>query len=1078
MRRKVNAENHPPFFTFGRQTGCFKEYPLPTVMNQPLRILHLEDNPADALLVQDQLAAENIAAEIRNVGRRAEFVVALASAAWDLIIADYRLPDFNGLDALKLVREKYPSLPFILMSGTIGEQLAIESLKTGATDYVLKQKRDRLPSAVLRAVAEAAERAKREAAEEELRRSEKQYRLLFQGNPNPMWVFDLEKLAILEVNEAASQHYGYTREEFLGMTLADLRAAERPVHVPKNPPSPAALPEAGAQGLVWRHRRKDGTEMDMEVNWSPLAFRGKLAALTMATDVTIRRRTALQNAALGSLSHHLSAVTTAAEAAMFICEAADELFHWDDFSLDLHAAERDEMVSLLSITTLDGKRVELPPAPQPKPANALVRRVIACGAELVADDTQNSTTMIAPVRKGKNVIGVLFVRGRRSCSYSERDLATLQMLADQCGGALQRVRVEEELRQSQRRFRDLFQNSPDAIFVEDLQGRVLDANASACALHGMAREELIGRNALEDLVPPARREAARGEFQRFASGSLTWIESESLRADGRVVPVEIRATRVEYDGQPALLFHVRDITERHAAEVTLRNSETLFRSVWENSADGMRLTDENGLVMATNEAYCRLVGLPSEQLEGKPFTVVYAAAADWEALLRQHRELFRAGAAPEKRVHETVLHDGRHVVWEIADSYVASGGKPRLLLSLFNDITAQKRMEDQLRQSQKMEAIGQLAGGIAHDFNNILTIILGHASLLTTSRLDPKALVSARQIKQASERAAGLTRQLLAFGRKQIFNPRPLDLNQAVSKMSDMLGRLLGEDIALQIDFASRPAVIEADASMVEQILLNLSVNSRDAMPRGGQLGIRIDDVLVDAEHARRFADARPGEFIRLSHVDTGCGIPSENLPRIFEPFFTTKELGKGTGLGLATIFGIVKQHNGWIEVESELGHGAAFHIYLPASTRPVAEPEQYDTQFRARGGTETILVVEDERDLREIVTRTLNRHGYRVFQAVDGNNALEIWREHKASINLVFTDVIMPGGLNGRELAEKLWQDRPELKVIFSTGYGADALGKGFLLDPELNYLQKPYLPQTLARLVRRRLDEAAPIQ
>ena len=1038
-------------------------------MNSPLRILHLEDNPADALLVRDQLAQDGLVAEVCHVCCREEFVQALAAHSWDLVLADYRLPDFTGLNALKLVRGKFPFLPFILMSGTIGEQAAIESLKAGATDYILKQNRDRLPAAVRRAVAEAAERARLEAAEADLRRSEKQYRLLFQGNPHPMWVFDLETLAILEINEAATQHYGYSREEFLGMTLTDLRVPEG------DRPGVGAPVDVKAQGLVWRHRRKDGTEMDMEVIWSPLVFRGKLAALTLATDVTIRRRAAQRDLVFGKLSHNLSAVTTASEAAQFICEAADELFHWNDFALDLYSVERDEVVSLLAITTIDGQRVEIPASSRPKTANALVQRVIARGAELVpAEETGNpaGASMVAPIRKGEQVIGMLFVQCRHTHSFAGRDVEILKTLSDQCGGALQRVQVEEELRQSQRRFRELFESSPDAIFVEDLDGKVLDVNRGACALHGMTRGQLIGKNAIDQLVPPAHRDQARAEFEKLAAGQISWIESESLGADGRRVPVEVRAVRIEYDGAPALLFHVRDITERRAAEMALRSSEALFRSVWENSVDGMRLTDENGAIVAINRAFCRLVGLPHEQLEGKPFVVVYAVTQDHKKMLRQHVERFRSGVIREKQEHHLVLHDNRAVVYEINDSYVEFAGKPRLLLSLFRDVTVHRALEEQYRQSQKMEAVGQLAGGIAHDFNNILTIILGHATLLTLGKLEPKALVSAQQIKQASERAAGLTRQLLAFGRKQIYNPRPLDLNHVVGKMTDLLARLLGEDIALQIHFSSQPAIISADVSMVEQILLNLSVNSRDAMPKGGQLAIRIGICEVDEAHTRRIAEARPGKFIQLSHADTGEGIPPENLPRIFEPFFTTKELGKGTGLGLATVFGITKQHEGWVEVESEMGKGTTFHIYFPATSGPVADPEHADTQFHARKGTETILVVEDERDVREIVTRTLNFNGYRVFQAVDGQKALEIWAEYKNEIDLLFTDIIMPGGLNGRELADRLWLEKPELKVIFSSGYGANALGKDFKLDAKLNYLQKPYLPQTLSRVIRRCLD------
>ena len=521
-----------------------------------------------------------------------------------------------------------------------------------------------------------------------------------------------------------------------------------------------------------------------------------------------------------------------------------------------------------------------------------------------------------------------------------------------------------------------------------------------------------------------------------------------------------------------MLFHVRDIAGRGAAEVALRSSETLFRSVWENSVDGMRLTDERGHVIAVNSAFCKLVGLKSEQIEDRPFPVIYSPEMDWAKLLERHRKYFNSGQLPKREERSFVLHDGRSVLFEIKDSYVISEGKPRLLLSLFRDVTEHKQLEDQLRQSQKMDAVGQLAGGIAHDFNNILTIILGHATLLTMGGLEPKAQVSAKQIKQAAERAAGLTRQLLAFGRKQIFNPRPLDLNRVVEKMSEMLGRLLGEDITLQINYSTEPAMIEADTSMMEQILLNLSVNSRDAMSRGGQLTLRLSVCEVDARHARQFVEARPGKYVCLSHADTGCGIPPENLPRIFEPFFTTKELGKGTGLGLATVFGIVKQHHGWVEVKSELGKGTSFHVYFPFTTQKAVDAVEFDTQFRSRGGNETILVVEDERDLREIITRTLNRHGYRVFQAADGLSALQIWEQYKQEINLMFTDVIMPGGVNGRELAEKIWAEKPGMKVIFSSGYGADALGKNFTLDPELNYLQKPYLPQALVRIIRKCLD------
>ena len=323
----------------------------------PLRILHLEDNPDDSLLVRHQLAEDGLLAEVQLVGDRPATSGRWRRSAgiwgWRII----NCPISTGWRRSSWPAKQWGELPFILMSGTIGEPAAIASLQAGATDYILKQHRKRLPAAVRRAVAEVTERVRREAAEADLRRSEKQYRLLFQGNPHPMWVFDLESLAILEVNEAATLHYGYPRNEFLQMTLADLRVMQTPGAEEEIPA------DIKAQGLVWRHHRKDGSEMDMELIWSPLTFRGKLAALTLATDVTVRRQIIQRNSVLGRLSHNLSVITTPSEAAASICAAADELFHWDDFALDPYSIARDEVTPLLTISTVEGRRVEIPSSP-------------------------------------------------------------------------------------------------------------------------------------------------------------------------------------------------------------------------------------------------------------------------------------------------------------------------------------------------------------------------------------------------------------------------------------------------------------------------------------------------------------------------------------------------------------------------------------------------------------------------------------------------------------------------------------------------------------------------------------------
>ena len=730
----------------------------------------------------------------------------------------------------------------------------------------------------------------------------------------------------------------------------------------------------------------------------------------------------------------------------------------------------------MNITTVEGRRVEIPPSPQPKTVNALIRRVIEKGAELLTgkEAKENAAaTMLAPVRKGERVIGLLLIQNQQPGSYAQSDLVMLQTLAEQCSGALERVQSREQLRESEERFRDLFENSPDAILVENLDGTVLDVNFAACVLHGMTRDQLMGRNALTDLVPPAWREAARNDFQKLAAGKLSWIEGDILTADGRSTPVEVRAGRIEYGGKPALLLHVRDITERRASAANLQSSEMLFRSVWENSVDGMRLTDENGIIVAVNDAYCRLVGLEANSLEGKLFTVAYAPSENREEMLQQLRDRFLNRAPNSKRQQQHTFHNNLTLMLEITDSFIEVQGRPLLMLSLFRDVTTQKRLEEQLRQSQKMEAIGQLAGGVAHDFNNILTIIHGHASLLVAAGLDETVARSAQQIAQAAERAAGLTRQLLTFSRRQLIQPKRLDMNKIVGNMTDMLGRILGEDVALQLNYSALPATVEADAGMMEQVLLNLAVNARDAMPRGGRLSVRIAVVDVDEEHVQRHPEARPGRFVCVTKTDTGIGIPPENLSRIFEPFFTTKEVGKGTGLGLATVYGIVKQHQGWVEVESTVGKGTTFRIYIPFVGETRTPAEKPTTQVIVRGGNETILLVEDEKPVRELVARVLEKHGYQVLQAGAGAEAVEIWRARKDEIDLLLTDLIMPGDMNGRELAEALWKGRPKLKVIFTSGYSADVVGKDFKIESEVNFLQKPYHPQTLALTVRRCLDD-----
>jgi CheY-like chemotaxis protein len=375
---------------------------------------------------------------------------------------------------------------------------------------------------------------------------------------------------------------------------------------------------------------------------------------------------------------------------------------------------------------------------------------------------------------------------------------------------------------------------------------------------------------------------------------------------------------------------------------------------------------------------------------------------------------------------------------------------------------------------QKMESIGQLAAGVAHDFNNILTVIRTNAELglMDVKHVTAPLVEYLKQIAAASERAASLTRHLLTFAHKQVLQLQRLDLNEVVSNMLKMLKRILGEDITLQVSYGSDLPAVRADVGMLEQVIMNLAVNARDAMPQGGRLVIGTSDAQIEESYAQLNPQAVRGDYVCLTVSDTGCGIPPDIQARIFDPFFTTKGVGKGTGLGLATVYGIVRQHKGWLTVYSEVGQGAVFRIYLPVAGTPAKDRVQPEAELEVRGGNETILLAEDEPAVRALMRNVLERYGYTVMEAESGVKALNLWNKHHKEIELVLTDMIMPDGMTGRQLAEKIHADKPAVPVIYTSGYSADIVGKDFELKEGINFLQKPCAPRKLAQAVRHCLD------
>jgi PAS domain S-box-containing protein len=499
------------------------------------------------------------------------------------------------------------------------------------------------------------------------------------------------------------------------------------------------------------------------------------------------------------------------------------------------------------------------------------------------------------------------------------------------------------------------------------------------------------------------------------------------------------------------------------------------------------VADRSGKITFANSQAEKILGLNKERLSQSNYSIL-----DW-SLTDSEGNPFSHQASSLKQVLESgrPVYDACYIVGRESRSGLDTAFHNRVSLSvnaapLFDgnrkidglvvtveDITARLAMEAQLRQSQKMESVGQLAAGVAHDINNILTIIQGHIGLLlNTGSLDANAVKSIKQISAASERAAGFIRHLLMFSRKQVYRTKMLDLNAVLQNLEHMLPRMLGEHIALEIRCGADLPRIAADIAMIEQIVMNLAINARDAMSKGGKLLIETASAEIPASYVQQHPEARAGSFVRLTVTDTGCGMEPSVLQRIFEPFFTTKEVGRGTGLGLATVYGIVKQHHGWITVQSQVGIGTTFKVFLPAAGEAtLSADDSASPSETVLGGRETILLVEDESDLLGLLREVLQQYQYHVLTASSGAEALRVWNEHHGQVDLLLTDMVMPGGMTGDELGAELKRRKPDLKIIYASGYNSAFVGRGFSQN-DTNFLVKPYQPQQVAQLVRDILD------
>jgi two-component system cell cycle sensor histidine kinase/response regulator CckA len=625
----------------------------------------------------------------------------------------------------------------------------------------------------------------------------------------------------------------------------------------------------------------------------------------------------------------------------------------------------------------------------------------------------------------------------------------------------ERKRAERALRESEERYKGLIDSAFDGVVI--LQDRIIvSANRAYADMFGYSVEDLIGRDVLK-LAPTDTGEFAESQIMRSESP----YETVGLKKDGTLINIEISGKTCLFEDQPARLTAVRDTTERKRSEQELRKSEERYRVLVENAHDIIYEHDLEGNYTSSNKAGEHITGYNLE--ETLKLNIADTVAPEHLSTARQMLRRKLAGQSITAYELEIIAKNGRRIPVEVNTSLVLLDGIPIGVQGIARDVTERKQLEEQLRQSQKMEAIGQLAGGVAHDFNNLLTVIGGYSSILLGKLpQDSPHRASVEEIKKAGDRAGGLTRQLLAFSRKQILQPKVLDLNTVVSDLDKMLQRLISEDIDLLTVTDPSLGKVKADPGQIEQVLMNLAVNARDAMPDGGKLTIETANALLSKDDARLHG-IPPGSYIMIAVSDTGCGMDAATRERIFEPFFTTKKAGKGTGLGLATLYGIVKQSGGHVWVYSEVGHGTTFKIYLPRAEAFIDTGELPGIKATPHG-TETVLLVEDEDQVRAILRQILENQGYHVLSASHGEEALTI-SQAPGDIQLMITDVVMPQ-MSGRELAERVVAGRPSLRVLFMSGYTDDAIVRHGLLDEKLNFIQKPFDSATVARKVREVLD------
>jgi PAS domain S-box-containing protein len=930
-------------------------------------------------------------------------------------------------------------------------------------------------------------------ADETLANSEAKFRALYETTPDAVMLLDAE--GFLDCNPSTLRVFGCeSREEFLGKHPSELSPPSQPGGRDSRSAADEHIARALTEGtdhFEWLHQRVDGSPFPADVLLSRLELGRAPVLQAVVRDITDRKRMEQRQARTVAL---LRAVLEAVDDLMLtdsvdaLCRRAVELAR-ERLGLErcsIYVVEGDDLRGTYG-TSLEGQTTAEHDVLLPGAAGTVSRHNLPPGAqwwtvEHAARTTQVDGQMVelepgwvawTQIPTAQGVAGVLF--NDAAVSGAPPDDVQQDVVAVYCSllvGLIEMKRIGEELRTSEERLRAMVETSPDGIVLVDPETLgFLEFNEAACRQLGYAPGGLDGLRVTDiDVAQSAAQ--VRANAARLAGGERLGFETKQRTQSGEVRDVWVVARQLWFGERPVIFAVFRDITDQRRSEQEQVRLLALNQATVDTVPSALLVLDEGLNVLMTNRPCSTIQGAgQADPVDRNLLDLFPPELLQTQGLLGRIQAV-AAGGPPDELLalpHESPSDPPQYLDIRLSGFEVADeeGHPQRRVLVAIDDVTHQRTLEEQIGQMSKLEAIGTLAGGVAHDFSNILTGILGYADIIAQEGLAPSAQQEIGVIRELSQRAAGLTRQLLAFSRRQPLQTRTVDLNDLIAELTRMLARLIGEHVTQVLSLAPDLVTVRADPGQIEQVIMNLAVNARDAMPDGGTLTIETANAVLDEAYAATHAGVTPGEYALVAVSDTGKGMDEATCARIFEPFFTTKGVGEGTGLGLATVYGIVKQHGGNIWVYSEPGCGTTFKIYLPLAGNEAEVAAQPAPPPEASRGEETILLVEDDPSVLEIAQRALESHGYRVLVVADPAQAEGVLDAYEGEVALVVTDVVMPN-LFGPALVERLQAGRPSLRVLYMSGYTRGAATGNGTLPHDVPFLNKPFTPSVLAAKVR----------